>query len=136
MTITLRGCVLAAGTVRRFYRQSINFTPAQGPFSWTANGLNADGNPEAPTVVGLTRALRYQTQSTYEGAGIDNSRYAALHTVVRKQNMYKPITIAAGSVRGRPTVRNRLTSFGSRVPTLNQAVQAAESQSPGGATQA
>ena len=136
MIVTLRGCVLAAGQVRRFWRQSIDLIPAQAPFSWTANGLNADGQPHTTESIGVTRALRYKTQSTYEGAGIDNSRYAALHTIVRKQNAYKRVTVAAGSVRGRPTVRNRLTSFGSRVPTLNQAVQAAETQSPGGATQA
>ena len=136
MAITLRGCVLAAGQIRSLYRQTVNFTSAQDAYSWTANGLGADGIPNGVRVVGLTRSLRYMTKSLYMGAGIDNSRYENLHTLVRKENFYKPVTLAQGSVRGRPTVRNRLTSFGSRVPTLNQAVDAASNQSPGGATQA
>lgn len=132
MTVTLRGCVLAAGQIRRMFRQSIGLIPAQGAYSWTDNANDNGGG--APT--DITRALRYKTDSLYVGGGIDNTRYAALHTVVRKQNAYKTITVAGGSVRGRPTVRNRMTSFGSRVPTLNDAVAGAESQNPGGATQA
>jgi len=135
MAITLRGCILGAGQIRRLYRQSVDFVSAQDAISWTANGPGADGVANPVAGVDITRALRYKTSSLYLGGGIDNSRYAALHSVVRKQNMYKTITVAGGSVRGRPTVRNRLTSFGSRVPTLNQAVSAAQSQSPGGATQ-
>lgn len=131
MTITLRGCIQAAGQIRRLYRQAVNLIPAQGPYSWTDNSNGTNANPP----VGVTRSLRYLTQSVYEGAGIDNSRYAALHTVVRKQNFYKTITQGSGA-RNRPTVRNRMTSFGSRVPTVNQAVQGAQNQSPGSATQA
>lgn len=131
MTITLRGCIQAAGQIRHLFRQSVGLIPAQGAYSWTDN--ENDTNPGAP--VDITRALRYKTQSVYIGAGVDNSRYAALHTVVKKVNAYKTVTVAAGSVRGRPTVRNRLTSFGSRVPTLNTAVAAAQDQQPGGASQ-
>lgn len=135
MAITLRGCILGAGTVRRLYRQSIDLIGAQGPFSWTDNATDNMPNSGNSGGVDITRALRYKTSSLYVGAGIDNSRYGALHSVVRKQNMYKTVTVAGGSVRGRPTVRNRLTSFGSRVPTLNQTVSAAQNQSPGGSTQ-
>jgi hypothetical protein len=76
------------------------------------------------------------TRSVYIGGGLDHSRYDELHTIVNKQNYYKTVTVNAGQRRNSPTVRNRLTSFGSRVPTLNQAVSAAERQQPGGATQA
>jgi hypothetical protein len=38
----------------------------------------------------------------------------------------KPVTIPAGGVRNRPTVRNRITSFGSRVPPLNPKLPAGE----------
>jgi hypothetical protein len=130
MAITLRGCVMGAGQIRRLWRQSVGLIPAQGPYSWSTNEV--DGSAGAP--VGITRALRYLTQSTYTGAGIDNSRYAALHTVVRKENFYKTITQGSGR-RNPPTVRNRMTSFGSRVPTLNQAVAGAEAQQPGQGTQ-
>jgi len=132
MVITLRGNILGAGQIRRMWRQSVNLIPAQGAFSWTRNGVSTDLNP----AVGLTRALRYLTHSVYIGGGVDNTRYAALHTVIRKQNMYKTVTVNVGQRRNPPTVRNRLTSFGSRVPTLNQQVQAAQTQPVGAATQA
>jgi hypothetical protein len=76
------------------------------------------------------------TRSLYVAGGTDHTRFDALHTVVNKQNMYKTVTVNVGQQRNRPTVRNRLTSFGSRVPTLNQQVAAAESQNVGAATQA
>lgn len=129
MTVTLRGCILAAGQIRRLWRQSVDVIPAQSPFSWTTNQPQpSDSNSNPGGGVGITRALRYMTRSVYVGAGIDDTRYAELHTVVKKQNYYKTITVGKGQTRSRPTVRNRMTSFGSRVQTLNQQVMAAESQ--------
>ena len=124
MVITLRGCRLGIGQIRRLWRQSVNYVPAQAAYSWTNNGP-ISGQLEG---VGITRALRYMTRSVYMGQGVDNSRYAALHTRVDNFNMYKTVTVNTGQIRNRPTVRNRLTSFGSRVPTLNQQVDAAENQ--------
>lgn len=118
------------------WRQSIDFTSAQDAFSWTANGLGADGIPNGVNGDGITRALRYMTRSVYVGQGNDNSRYEALHSVIKKRNAYKAVTTQGGNSRSRPTVRNRLTSFGSRVPTLNTTVEAAQSQTPGEASQA
>ena len=132
MTITLRGCVLAYGQIRRMWRQSINLIPAPAPYSWTENGPT-----ESPVHgVGVTRALRYMTRSVYEGAGTDHSRFDAMHTQIVHAVNYKTVTVSAGNMQGRPTVRNRMTSFGSRVPTLNQAVSAAEAQNPGSSGQA
>jgi hypothetical protein len=131
MTVTLRGCVLGAGQIRRLWKQAVDLIPAQGPYSWT----NSSTDIESSGVLGITRALRYMTHSLYIGAGNDNSRYENLHTVIQQRHPYKMITVAAGSVPGRPTTRNRLTSFGSRVPTLNSSVVAAQNQRPGGATQ-
>lgn len=133
MVLTLRGNKLGFGQIRRLWRQSVNYTAAFPPFSWT------DGDPSfsPPTGAnGITRALRYMTRSVYIGGGVDHSRYDELHTVIRKQNAYKTVTVNAGQKRSAPTVRNRLTSFGSRVPPLNQAVSAAQKQQPGSATQA
>lgn len=134
MVLTLRGCKLGFGQIRRLWKQSVDYIPAFAPYSWTANGTT--GEDEGARSVGITRALRYMTRSVYIGGGLDHTRYDELHTVVRKQNMYKTVTINTGQVRGRPTIRNRMTSFGSRVPTLNQAVVAAEGQQVGRATQA
>lgn len=133
MQITLRGCVQAHGQIRRMWKQAVNFIPAQGSVSWTQNGTTST-NPNP--AVGVTRALRYMTRSVYMGQGIDNSRYEGMHTVIDHQVNSKPVTVGAGQVRSRPTVRNRMTSFGSRVATLNQTVPAAENQNPGKASQA
>lgn len=136
MFTTLRGCVLGAGQIRQLWRQSVNYVPAQASYSWTKMSPTPGRPTASPGGFQITRALRYMTRSVYLGSGLDHSRYDALHTVVRKQNMYKTVTVNAGQVRNRPTVRNRITSFGSRVPTLNQAVPAAEQQNPGQASQA
>jgi len=76
------------------------------------------------------------TRSVYMGGGIDNTRYAMLHSAVYKQNMYKTVTVNTGQKRSQPSIRNRISSFGSRVPTLNQEIAAAQSQPVGGASQA
>lgn len=127
MVITLRGCVLGAGQIRRLWRQSVNFIPAQAPYSWTEND-----NPGTPLEgFQITRALRYMTRSVYVAGGTDNTRYDGIHTTVRKENYYKTVTAGRGQTRSRPTVRNRLTSFGSRVPTLNHQVDAASTEKGG-----
>jgi hypothetical protein len=119
--ISLRGNILGPGTVRKLWRQSVNFTPAQGSFSWANNANDTDSN----NPIGITRALRYMTRSVYVGAGIDNTRTTGLHTRVTKTNAYKAITTGAGQTRSRPTTRNRMSSFGSRVTPLNPSVAAA-----------
>lgn len=132
MVVTLRGCVLAAGTIRQLWRQTVNYNAPQAPYSWTRSAPGPDRPEFGYGGFQITRALRYMTRSTYSGAGIDNSRFAGLHTPISPRagrslhSVGGRVTVAAGSVRGRPTVRNRLTSFGSRVPTLNQASPAAE----------
>lgn len=120
--IDRRGMVLGAGQVRRLWRQSIGYISAQGAFSWTRNANDSD--PGRPFQI--TRALRYLATSYYMEAGADNTRFAGLHTVYPKQNRYKPITVNAGQKQGQPTTRNRMTSFGSRVPVLNPQVNADE----------
>lgn len=129
MVITLRGCILGAGQIRRFWRQSVNLSPAQAAYSWSQNAPQPGRPIVSPGGFEITRALRYMTRSVYMGAGEDNTRYAGLHTVVPKKNRYKPVTINSGQRRGTPTVRNRLTSFGSRVTPINPALPAAEDQS-------
>jgi len=129
MQFTLRGCVLGAGQIRRMWRQSVNYVPASPPFSWSENapqpGRPISANPGAD---GVTRAFRYMTRSIYMGSGIDSTRFSGLHTRIYPKVRSKPVTLGAGQVRTRPTVRNRITSFGQRVPNLNQPVQGAENQ--------
>lgn len=123
MQISTRHMILGAGQIRRMWRQAVNLHAAQDDFSWSRNAY--PGLREGPPV-GLTRSLRYMTRSVYMGSGIDSTRFSGMHTRIMPRVRSKPVTIGAGQVRTRPTVRNRITSFGSRVPTLNQPVQGAE----------
>ncbi len=128
MFVTLRGCILGAGQIRRLWRQSVNLIPAQAPYSWSENAPGEGGAVISPGGFGITRALRYMTRSVYEGAGEDNTRFAGYHTPVGKVNYYKTVSVNAGQKRNAPTLRNRLTSFGERAPTLNQQIAAAQRQ--------
>lgn len=122
MQFSRRGNVLGPGTIRRMWRQAINLVPAQPDFSWSQNGYDRHPAP----MFEPTRALRYMTRSIYMGSGIDSTRFSGLHTRIYPQVRSKPVTLGAGQVRTRPTVRNRITSFGQRVPAINQPVQGAE----------
>lgn len=127
MVRNLRGNVLAAGTVRRFWRQTVDYIFAQPAYSWTTNSP-APGRPvTSARAFQITRALRYMSRNVYAAAGTDNTRFGALHTQIKPRVNSKPVTLNAGAVRGMPTVRNRLTSFGSRVTPLNSRVAAAQS---------
>ncbi len=129
MQFTRRGNILGPGQIRRMWRQSVNYIAAQPPFSWSENAPQP-GRPltNGVQVPNVTRAFRYMTRSIYMGSGIDSTRFSGLHTRIYPRVRAKPVTVGAGQVRTRPTVRNRITSFGQRVPTLNQPVQGAENE--------
>lgn len=109
MSVDLADRVDGRGTVRRVFRQAINLTLPRQPLSWSYN----DGLGH------VTRALRYKAASTYVGAGSRTlyGRPRAIRPAVHRQ---LPVTRTAGNKRNLPAVRNRLASFGRRVPTINQ----------------
>lgn len=122
MMLSRRGTIAAPGTIRRFWKQSVGYVGAQAPFSWTAN---AHVGVSGARGFQVKRALRYMTRSVTHTAGTDNTRFAGLHTQVTQSGRKRQtVVLGAGRVRNRPTVRNRMTSFGSRVPTLNSQVEA------------
>ncbi len=113
---SLRGMIQAAGQIRHLWRQKAGYAAGPPGYSWTINGPTS--NLSAARGFQLTRALRYLTRSVYFGAGSDNTRLSELHTAVVMRSRAKPVTVGAGQQRGKPVTRNRLTSFGSRVPPL------------------
>jgi hypothetical protein len=126
MERSLRGCVLAAGQIRALWRQSVDYIAGSPAYSWTANAPQPGRSVYAPGGFAITRALRYMTRSVYAWGGTDSTRLSEQHTIIAPQVRSKYPTIGAGQKRYAPTVRNRLTSFGSRVPPANKRVQAAE----------
>ena len=126
MRTSLRGNVLAYGQVRQLWRQTINYLAAQSPVSWTANTPGRGGPGTNARGFQITRALRYMARSFYVAGGTDNTRLSELHTIVVPRVRSKQVTVAGGSKRSQPTVRNRLTSFGARVQPINARVRAAD----------
>lgn len=98
----------AGGSIRRVWRQAINYIPPPPPVNWTLS----------PAII--TRALRYRADTTHLMAGNSNTRFGAVRPITPTKVRSRPVTIAAGNKQNQPTVRNRLSSFGSRVPPLNQ----------------
>lgn len=129
--ITRRGEILGDGFIRYYWRQAVNYVAAQAPYSWTVNSPDPS-RPGLQSSYGgyqVTRALRYMTRNIgINGAtsGVDNTRFEGLHTPIAPRSRRslasrgQKVTVAGGSVRVRPTVRNRTTSFGSRVPPINK----------------
>lgn len=100
------------GTIRRLWRQTIAFVPAPPAF------------PVSSSPATITRALRYKASTAYRGSGSSNTRLTRMHTHIPKRSRQPAPTVGAGTVRARPTVRNRISSFGSRVEPLNPRVRA------------
>jgi hypothetical protein len=107
---------VAFGTIRRLWRQSVNYLPAGPWLSWTENGVDRTGTNGA----GITRALRYKASSLFRGAGSSNTRMGASRAFITPRHIQPRATLGVGNLQGRPVIRNRLQSFGSRVPPVNR----------------
>lgn len=108
METDTRSDTIAPGSIRRIWQQFAAFIPAPPPFPVSLS-------PAMPQ-----RQQRYKTQNLYLPAGSDNSRFNNLHTVILQKARSQPATLSAGTRRGRPVIRNRISTFGSRVPPLNR----------------
>lgn len=106
-----RGNVEAPGQIRRLWHQLVSPVPAPPPFEVSAQPFTGQ------------RTIRYKSSSVYLPAG-DMLRFSrdgvpGLHSVIVQQSRQDRPTITSGQNRNRPTTRNRMSSFGSRVPPLN-----------------
>lgn len=105
------------GTIRRFVMPALRYVGAQGPFSWTENSFS----PDAPKGEGgSTNPLRYLISTTDTlTAGNQLSQPMLRPAIPPSVAAPSPPLVLAGNVQGRPTLRQRVPSFGSRIPTLN-----------------
>lgn len=106
------------GQIRRLWRQTIGYIPAGPQLSWTEN-TTRQRRPLAGQGE-ITRALRYKASSLFRGYGSNNTRMGAPRPIVANSHRQPRVTRTAGNLAARPTVRNRLSSFGSRVPPVNR----------------
>lgn len=109
MTVDVNDRTDARGTIRHIFRQAVNTILPANPISWSYN--NGQGH--------VTRALRYKAASTYVGAG-SRTAYGRPRPIRPAVHRMLPVTRTAGNKRNLPAVRNRMASFGRRVPTINQ----------------
>lgn len=108
----------APGTIRRLWQNLAGYTGAQAPFSWTRNGREIDEQPRAGQI---STPLRYLiTTVDILTAGNQRSMPMRRPSIPPRVTHTPPSLVMAGNVGYRPTVRSRVPSFGSRVPTLNQ----------------
>jgi hypothetical protein len=134
MLMTLRGQRLATGQVRRLYKQKTNEIQPGAPYNQVALTPSSSNPAAHHQPVGISQGWRYMISSRYIGAGDGLSRWGGTgRPLHQKSTSFRHVnptpTLGAGNKsRGRPTVRNRLTSFGSRVPTINSVLPAAEGQ--------
>jgi len=107
----------APGQIRRLWQQTIDYIAAGPQLSWTENAAR-----RRPTAVQgqVTRALRYKASSLFRGYGSNNTRFGAPRPIRPTQHRQAVPTVGAGNLAARPTLRNRLSSFGSRVPPVNR----------------
>jgi len=117
MQFDLRMGVEAPGTVRKLWRQLISPIPAPPPFEVSAAPFTGQ------------RAIRFRAQSVFRGSGnqLAFARFGVpgLHTRIVMATRQDVPTIGSGGARNAPTVRNRISSFGSRVEPLNPRIEAA-----------
>lgn len=116
----LRHTLQEPGTVRRLWQNLAGYVGTSEPFSWTANGVTADKSPRAGGAP-ISTPLRYliTTVNTLT-AGNQLSQPMRRPSVPPRVTHTAPSLVMAGNVGYRPTIRSRIPSFGSRVPSLNQ----------------
>jgi hypothetical protein len=111
--------VQEGGTIRRLWRNLAGYNNASGSadFNWTLNEF--ENLPDTPRSV-VTTPLRYliTTVNTLT-AGNLLSNPMARSPVVRQRQAPAPPLAWSGNMQHRPVLRNRITSFGSRVPPEN-----------------
>lgn len=116
----LRPTAQRPGSIRRFWRGQVRYVGgANGQeLNWTLNEVEKDG---APRKGGLaTNPLRHKittVNTIYVGNQL--SRPMQRPTVQKSVAGAAPRLITSGNVQGRPVLRERIPSFGSRVPALN-----------------
>jgi len=99
----------APGTIRGLMHKQVNSIAAPPPFSWVRN----------PPII--TNPARYRITTRFRGVGSDATINAGPRKPVRWRVQQSAVTRQAGNKPSQPTIRNRLASFGSRVPSLNAA---------------
>lgn len=113
----LRHTVLNPGTIRRWIMPALRYVGAQGPFSWTENSFSPDA-PRGPG--GQTNPRRFLISTVDTLTAGNQLSNPMLRPAIPPTVAYPaPPLVLAGNVQGRPTLRQRVPSFGSRIPALN-----------------
>ena len=115
----LRHTAQRPGSIRRFWRAAPKYVGgANGQeFSWTDNDLLPRDNQARALVSTRLNYIITTTNTVYGGNQL--SRPMQRPVLVKSTASAAPRQITNGNVQGRPVLRQRIPSFGSRVPALN-----------------
>lgn len=113
------GRTLIPVTVRDWCMPIVNAIAAGPRFDWAKNMFDFNADPAHAV---NTNPLRYKVSTRYLGQGnmLVNPGARSFVRYPTRPHAPDPVFLRAGQLQGRPTVRNRITSFGSRVPTVNK----------------
>ena len=108
---------LLEGTIRRNIRGFVSFVGGTPPFSWTRNAFDVSGGAPRGAVTSPENFMI----STRVVLTVGNQRSNPLARPIYGtwQLQPTPPLVRAGNAPGRPSVRERIVSLGSRVPPLN-----------------
>jgi hypothetical protein len=115
----LRHTAQRPGTIRRFWRAPIRYVGgANGQeLSWTSNELERSNHTQRSFVSNPLEHLISTVNTVYGGNQL--SRPMQRPVLVKSTAAAAPRMITNGNVQGRPVLRARIPSYGSRVPALN-----------------
>ena len=114
----VRSTLQEPGTLRRLWRNLAGYIGGAPPFSWTANAFAADPRPVQGGAVSTPLRYLVDTRNVLT-VGNQLSRPMRRPPLPPRIAHPAPALVLAGNVGFRPTIRARVPSFGSRVPTLN-----------------
>lgn len=108
------------GTIRRFWRAAARYVGGGNgqELNWTTNSFRGQATPTGPVT---TRLCYAKTSVNTTWGGNQLSRPMLRPALQPSVAAAAPRTITSGNVQGRPVLRVRIPSFGSRVPALNSA---------------
>ena len=115
----LRHTAQRPGSIRRFWRAPVRYVGgANGQeLSWTSNEIERSSHNKGAFVNNPLEHIITTTNTVYGGNQL--SRPMQRPVLVKSTASAAPRQITNGNVQGRPVLRQRIPSFGSRVPALN-----------------
>lgn len=120
--VSRRGIILGLGMIRSLWRPPLKGIDAPGGF----NQATSSNDTSYRGAFHPTRHWLYKCGCISRTSGTSNTEFHGLHTPVAPATRKSRPSLGAGQRSNPRTVRNRMTSFGSRVQPINNTAPAAQ----------